>query len=339
VKGERMPENNNISSTPYDDVFHTLVVDCTDLMIPVVNEAFNEDYTKNARIVLKQNEVYQRQQNGNTVKKITDSNLEIIENEESADYHVECESTYDGTIIIRIYEYDSQIALYNGEFKDGVLEVKFPHAGILFLRSNSNTPDKYTIKITTPAGSLPYDVQVLKVKSYTLAEIFEKKLLLLIPFYIFNYEDGLKGIEDDEEKLKALKSTYADIRKTLDDMCLSGEIDEYTKCSICEMSERVINSLAFKHEKIKKEVTEVMGGQVLEYEAKNILNRGLRLGREEGRVEGRMEGRMEGIPNGENKLARLIKSLRADNRQDEVDKVLDDEAARQAMYKEYGITD
>jgi hypothetical protein len=271
VKGERMSENNNISSTPYDDVFHTLVVDCTDLMIPVVNEAFNDDYTKNAKIILKQNEVYQHQQNGNTAKKITDSNL----------------------------------------------------------------ADKYTIKITTPAGSLPYDVQVLKVKAYTLEEIFEKKLLLLIPFYIFNYEDRFKGIEDDEEKLKALKSTYADIRKTLDDMCLSGELDEYTKCSICEMSEKVINSLAFKHEKIKKEVTEVMGGQVLEYEAKSILDRGLRLGRE----EGRKEGREEGIPNGENKLARLIKKLNADNRQDEVDKVPDDEAARQAMYKEYGITD
>jgi hypothetical protein len=164
---------------------------------------------------------------------------------------------------------------------------------------------------------------VLKVTSYTPEEIFEKKLLLLIPFYIFNYEDRFKGIEDDEEKLKALKSTYADIRKTLDDMCLSGELDEYTKCSICEMSEKVINSLAFKHEKIKKEVTEVMGGQVLEYEAKNILNRGESLG----------------IPKGENKLARLIKKLNADNRQDEVDKVLDDEVARQAMYKEYGITE
>jgi hypothetical protein len=35
----------------------------------------------------------------------------------------------------------------------------------------------------------------------------------------------------------------------------------------------------------------------------------------------------------------LIKKLKADNRQDELDKVLDDEATRQAMYKEYGITD
>jgi hypothetical protein len=95
----------------------------------------------------------------------------------------------------------------------------------------------------------------------------------------------------------------------------------------CEMSEKVIDSLAFKHEKIKKEVTEVMGGQVLEYEAKNILNKG------------RKEGRNEGIPKGENKLARLIKKLKADNRQDELDKVLDDDVARQAMYKEYEITD
>jgi hypothetical protein len=42
---------------------------------------------------------------------------------------------------------------------------------------------------------------------------------------------------------------------------------------------------------------------------------------------------------GENKLSRLIKSLMADNRQDDLRRVLDDEKARQEMYKEYGITD
>jgi hypothetical protein len=334
-----MANNNNTSNTPYDDVFHTLVVDCTSLMIPVVNEAFDKNYTENAKIVLKQNEEYLRQQNSGTAKKITDSNFEITENKESSDYHMECESTYDGTIIIRIYQYDSQIALYNGEFRDGVLEVKFPYAGILFLRSNSSTPDKYTIKITTPSGSLPYDVQVMKVKSYTLDEIFEKKLLLLIPFYIFNYEDGFKGIENDEDKLNTLKNTYADIRKTLDDMSLSGEIDEYTKCTICEMSEKVIESIALKHEKIKKEVTEVMGGQVLDYEAKNILNKGISQGISQGIIQGISQGEKQGIPKGENKLATLINKLIEDKRQEDISKVTTDENIRQKMYKEYGIID
>ena len=37
-----------------------------------------------------------------------------------------------------------------------------------------------------------------------------------------------------------------------------------------------------------------MGGKVLEYEAKTILNQGRAEGRVEGRAEGRVEGRAEG---------------------------------------------
>ena len=33
------------SNTPYDDVFRTLLTDCSSLIIPVVNEIFHENYT------------------------------------------------------------------------------------------------------------------------------------------------------------------------------------------------------------------------------------------------------------------------------------------------------
>lgn len=32
-------------NTPYDDVFRTLLTDCTALIIPVVNELFHTSYT------------------------------------------------------------------------------------------------------------------------------------------------------------------------------------------------------------------------------------------------------------------------------------------------------
>ena len=32
------------SNTPYDDVFRTLLNDCSSLIIPVINEVFGEDY-------------------------------------------------------------------------------------------------------------------------------------------------------------------------------------------------------------------------------------------------------------------------------------------------------
>ena len=47
-----------------------------------------------------------------------------------------------------------------------------------------------------------------------------------------------------------------------------------------------MEALAEKYVTVKKEVVEVMGGKVLDYEAKDILLRG----RAEGRVEGRAEG-------------------------------------------------
>ena len=34
-----------ISSTPYDDVFRTLLNDCSSLILPVINELFGEHYT------------------------------------------------------------------------------------------------------------------------------------------------------------------------------------------------------------------------------------------------------------------------------------------------------
>lgn len=32
----------SLSSTPYDDVFRTLLNDCTSLIIPIINEVFGE---------------------------------------------------------------------------------------------------------------------------------------------------------------------------------------------------------------------------------------------------------------------------------------------------------
>ena len=53
---------------------------------------------------------------------------------------------------------------------------------------------------------------------------------------------------------------------------------------------------------MKKEVEEIMGGQILNYEAKEIRNSGIR----EGISIGKEAGRQEGILQGENLLGRLV---------------------------------
>ena len=92
-------------NTPYDDVFRTLLIDCKGLIIPVVNEVFGEHFTGKEKVVLKENEIFLRQQDGGEEKRITDSSFAIvgIESDDSKQYHLECQSTADGSMLIRMY--------------------------------------------------------------------------------------------------------------------------------------------------------------------------------------------------------------------------------------------
>lgn len=112
----------------------------------------------------------------------------------------------------------------------------------------------------------------MKVKSYSINEIFEKKLLFLIPFYIFTYEADFKDINDDTSRLDALKAEYRSIADRLEKLVTENEIDQYDKSAIMAMSEKVMTNLAQHYENIVEGVGTIMGGQVLDYEAKRIKN-------------------------------------------------------------------
>lgn len=270
-----------MDNTPYDDVFRTLLTDCTELMIPVVNEIFHTDYTGKETICLLQNEHFIKMPNGSEQERITDSSFEIIRKETSPElqiqrkrYHIECQSTEDGSMIIRMFEYDVQLALENKEMTADTLTVRFPDSAIVSLRHSKNTPEVMTVKVQTPGGRISYTVPVLKVKRYTINELFEKKLFFLIPFHIFAYEKDFKELEENNKKLKQLEAEYASIRERLEIACQMGDLTEYPKVAILNMSYKVIEHLAVKYQKVAKGVSRKMGGKVLEYEAKDILNRG-----------------------------------------------------------------
>ena len=57
-------------NTPYDDVFRTLLTDCTALIIPVVNELFHTSYTGKETIHLLQNEHFIKLPDGSEQERI-----------------------------------------------------------------------------------------------------------------------------------------------------------------------------------------------------------------------------------------------------------------------------
>ena len=73
-----------MKNTPYDDVFRTLLNDCSALIIPVINEAFGEHYTGKERI--------------------TDSSFRIL-SDKPKKYHCECQSNDDASMLVRFFLY------------------------------------------------------------------------------------------------------------------------------------------------------------------------------------------------------------------------------------------
>lgn len=121
--------------------------------------------------------------------------------------------------------------------------------------------------MVTPGGSIAYDISVMKARQYTVEDIFEKNLLFLIPFYIFSHEDCFAEYEKDATKLELLKQEYVQIKASLEGLLESGMISEYIKCTVIDMSNKVLENIAQKYESVRKGVKSVMGGKVLEYEA------------------------------------------------------------------------
>ncbi len=297
-------ENIKVTNTPYDDVFRTLLNDCSALIIPMINEVFGEHYSGQEEIIFAPNEHFLNQQGGNEDERITDTSFEI-RGRETKKYHLECQSSTDNSMLVRFYEYDTQIALDQGRFKGNILTVTLPHSAVLFLRHHASTPDTLKIRMVTPGGTVEYDIEVVKTQQYTLKMIFEKNLLLLIPFYIFSHEARFKEYENDKTKLGELQAEYEQIKMKLEDLVIQGLISEYTRCTIIDMSNKVLEHIAIKYNSVREGVKAVMGGRVLEYEAKTIKREGIKEGIEQG-IE---QGLEQGIEQGVKKTVSILKNL------------------------------
>ena len=108
-------------------------------------------------------------------KVISDSNLSVMGVKEKR-YHLECQSSPDQTILLRIFEYGSAIALSDANVVDHTLDVNYPEAALIYLRYPGDTPEQFRIRIHTRGGTVSYDVPILKINDYDLMEILEKKL-------------------------------------------------------------------------------------------------------------------------------------------------------------------
>ena len=95
----------------------------------------------------------------------------------------------------------------------------------------------------------------------------------------------------DKAKLTELLTVYEQIVIKLNKCVKKHKLTEYAKHTIIDMSKKILEQIAAKYSNVKKEVGDLMGGKILNYEAKDILN----AGRAEGMATGRVTECIENI--------------------------------------------
>ena len=293
-----------MNNTIFDDVFRTMIEKMPYLAVPLINEVFHTSYPEDVKITQLRNE--HQQKDGEI---ITDSCLLIGKKM----YHIECQSTDDTTMAIRMIEYDFAIAVENAEKQGRRYRIEFPRSCVLFLRSSENTPDYLEADVIFPDGKTHvYSIPAIKMADYTKDHIFEKNLLMLLPFYIMRYEKKKHDMRKNLELLQILLDEYDEIRINLEkELTETGKAELYT--NLTKLIVKIADHIFEKEEDIRKGIGDVMGGKVLELESERLK------------------------AEGEARLGDLINRLIQDQRMEEIQMASTDPEKREQLYKEYGI--
>ena len=127
--------------------------------------------------------------------------------------------------------------------------------------------------------------------------IFEKRLLILLPYHILRYESFLKNSGSNTKKLEQLLTDYQKISSALE-QCTNDKKSTLYIDMITLIEEIADHIIPKDNEKIRERLGDIMGGKILQLESERLLEKGQLLGEAKGRAAGQAEGRIQGQAEG-----------------------------------------
>lgn len=278
-------EERGSFNTIFDDVFRTIAQKMPFLLIPLINEVFKTTYTEDQEFEQLRNEHYEK-----FGKIITDSIIRIG----GRLYHIECQSEKDGDMALRMVEYDFAIALeHSSKTENNIIEINFPESCVLYIRNHREMPNYHKARVRFADGqTVTYQVPVIRAQDYTVNKIFEKRLLLLLPYHILRYEHFLKSNSTNQKKLDKLLDDYQKIcEKLLQIQEMEGKVQ--LSINLVHLINQIADYIIPEENPVRERIGEVMGGKILQLASERLLEEGKSLGITEGKTLGIEEGRIK----------------------------------------------
>ena len=334
--------SSKTSEMTYDIAFKSIIRKCPRMVLPLINELFydrkllDERYVGNERVTFLDKEI----PDVDTGQSVMDLRINVAGKTKRI-FQIECQSTTDGKMVLRMLHYNLKNALQEASYTDTCVNINIDYSGVLYLRSNRNTPDSMMVRINAPFRfSLSYEIPVIKMSEYSLEDIIRKGLYVLLPFLFFNYEHKLRGMYDDQSVYEEMETLYASVQDRLQGLVDGKVITSYEASTLYDALKVVLEKLGDKNNAYE-EVMTIMSEKILTFSADNIYNAGVEMGKKDGLEEGKKEGIKEGIKEGEkngiNLFGSLIKELSKAGRLNDVCLASEDPEYFDQLLKEFGL--
>lgn len=189
---------NNSKSHIFDKIFKKVLTLSSKAVINFINGLFETSYATDAKVTYNWTEFHD-----DSLKRILADTIVTIDGCHS--YHIEAQRYQDETIVFRVFEYGYRHAERYKEIAKDKCFLRFPEPKVIYLYAEGNIPDTYTLTLDFGTqGTFDYEVSAVQLKDISVSELNQRKMIILIPFYLLSLYKIMKE-ERSEENLEQLK--------------------------------------------------------------------------------------------------------------------------------------
>ena len=185
-------------------------------IVHFINGLFNRDYPQDCSVTFTATESVTNQ--SQKMEKIQ-SDIILVLNGDT--FLIEAQIGDDETIALRVFQYGFAHARQSKYISEDerIITLVMPEVRIIYWETTHKTPDKVTLRLVFPNGSPhDYEIETFKVLDQSLETLEQRKMVLLVPFYLLKFRKELKKPSTTSEKRQQLAEQMKELLLQLEHM-------------------------------------------------------------------------------------------------------------------------
>ena len=248
--------DTSIDALKVDESMKLLFTVDNEALILFVNNAFQRQHDNKSEIEFLASEFISE-----SLEKI---HADLIFMIEGYRYHLEFQTKYDKTMIIRMIEYGlSKVREIKAseDISDDIM-LEFPMPLVVQVERNDNSQDEINafIKISGYSESLNFKVPVINMWKYELKDIIDRQWYLLIPYCLMKYRKLLRPDEVTDKQKDEFRAEMKSIMEKVHELHKKDQISSTFFPPLMKMIILISNHIneKFIHDsEIRKELTQM----------------------------------------------------------------------------------